>query len=372
MRIGILTQPIHTNYGGILQAYALQTILTQLGNETYILNRDNRTWFWLLVHRCVRFYNDIRGRDYVMPMNDELKLLQSKQNSFIEEKLHLTRKVNTTKSLKRLCEALQLNGFIVGSDQVWRPDYSPNIRNYFLDFVIDKQVSRVAYAASFGVESWLFSDLETERCKKLLHLFDGVSVREQSAVELCNQHFDIHAELVLDPTMLLNKKDYLELCDEHGPTGELFCYFLDDNEYKQQFVAEVCAKMGRKQYCCMPLKKATSRNMRNNPEACVFPSVGKWLNSFKNAEMIVTDSFHGCVFSIIFNKPFWVCGNRKRGNARFRSLLSLFGLENRLIDLNTISDFNFNVPINWQFVNERKIEMQKKSIQFLNNSLQKF
>ena len=371
MKIGILTQPIHTNYGGILQAFALQTVLTRWGHEVYIVNRDNRTLMWLLIHRCIRFLCDMIGRDYILPMNNELRLLQSEQRSFIEKELHLTSRVNTTRSLKKLCQSLNLQGYIVGSDQVWRPDYSPNIGNYFLDFVSSRQVFRVAYAASFGIENWTFSPSETKRSKELLRLFDGISVREHSAVELCNRFLDVRAELVLDPTMLLDIDDYEKHCIESFSSGELFCYFLDENEIKRQLISCVCAQTGLRHYFCMPAQKATTRNMRTNLDECIFPSVEKWLSSFKNARMIVTDSFHGCVFSIIFNKPFWACGNKARGNSRFLSLLSLFGLEKRLIDLNEITDFDFNAPIDWETVNIRRKEMQVSSLRFLSVSLQK-
>lgn len=88
-----------------------------------------------------------------------------------------------------------------------------------------------------------------------------------------------------------------------------------------------------------------------------------------DAKLVFTDSFHGCVFSIIFNKPFWVIGNKERGNARFDSLLKLFNLESRRVDINDIDNIDFTAPIDWNEVNTVKKEWQEKSITFIKENL---
>ena len=370
MRIGILTQPIHTNYGGILQAFALQTILTRLGHEVYIINRDNRTWLWLFLHRCIRFYYDLTGRDYVCPMNGELVILQRNLSKFINKELHLTKRVNTSNALRQLCKELYLKGYVVGSDQVWRPKYSPNIGNYFLDFTTGENVKRVAYAASLGTDNWAFTKSETIKCKNLTQKFNGISVREESAVKLCRKNLEVDAIHVLDPTMLLEAVDYAKFCTESQKVnGELFAYFLDDNSQKRKLLLQISKQTQMKPFFCMPPQKATTRNLKLSPADCVFPGIDQWINSFVNAKMVVTDSFHGCVFSIIFNKPFWVCGNQSRGNARFNSLLSLFSLQNRLIDCDDTQHIDMDTPVDWKLVNERITQLRAMSLKFLIDSL---
>ena len=109
--------------------------------------------------------------------------------------------------------------------------------------------------------------------------------------------------------------------------------------------------------------------MKNKIEDCIYPSVESWLRAFVDSEMIICDSFHGCVFSIIFNKPFWVLENTNRGNTRFESLLKLFGLENRLIDLNMFSIVDINKPVEWNNINKALLKLSIYSQELLLKSL---
>jgi len=122
-------------------------------------------------------------------------------------------------------------------------------------------------------------------------------------------------------------------------------------------------------FSTMPTKISTYENLRKCPEECVYPPVTKWLRSFMDAEMVITDSFHGCVFSIIFNKPFWVIGNHQRGMVRFYSLLELFGLEDRLIDIEQIHDIESSTMIDWSCVNARRSDLKIKSLEFIRKAI---
>ena len=118
----------------------------------------------------------------------------------------------------------------------------------------------------------------------------------------------------------------------------------------------------------IPNCKITYENLRDRLEDCVFPSVTAWLRAFMDADMVITDSFHGCVFSIIFNKPFWVIGNEGRGMVCFESLLSLYDLQDRLIK-NNIVPIDVKIPIDWSRVNAIKNEWQQRSMNFLKYNL---
>ena len=234
------------------------------------------------------------------------------------------------------------------------------------------RTKRIAYAASFGVDEWEFSEEETFICKDLLKLFDGVSVRENSAVALCEKYFNrsdvIH---VLDPTMLLEKEDYIRIVEkekEPKSPGNLFCYILDGSSEKKQIIEFIASQISAVPFTQMPKCEITYENLRDRLEDCVYPSVTAWLRAFMDAEMVITDSFHGCVFSIIFNKPFWVIGNHSRGMARFDSLLSMFGLEGRLMSTDSIP-VELSSPIDWDRVNTIKKDWQEKSYNFLERNL---
>ena len=202
--------------------------------------------------------------------------------------------------------------------------------------------------------------------------FDMITVREASGVELCKKYLDVEATQVLDPTMLLNKMDYIKLVEnENEPQspGDLFYYILDPCEEKQTLIHSLAEKYSLKPFTVMPKYQAETRtkaDVKKRIEDCVFPSVTSWLRAFVDAKMVVVDSFHGAVFSIIFNKPFWVVQNGHRGNARFDSLLSLFGLKERIINVEGEADWDKS--IDWETVNEiLKLEQVKslKSLEIL-------
>ena len=377
MKLGIFTQPLHNNYGGLLQCYALQTILKRMGHEPIIVRRDYASRNYSFFHKSIRFIKNIIrvciGRRWVKNITLEQwnHIGQYTHQYFADKYIQPhTNLLVTNSELKSYISKNHFDGYVVGSDQVWRPQYSPCITNYFLDFAENADVRRVAYAASFGVEEWEFSADITPRCAQLAKKFDAISVREASAVGLCSQHLGVDAVHVLDPTLLLEKEDYISIVEaekEPKSAGNLFCYVLDKADEKDQAIAQVADALHLQPFTCMPTLEATFDNLRKDVDACIFPPVTQWLRSFHDAEMVITDSFHGCAFSIIFNKPFWVIGNVARGMARFHSLLSVFGLESRLLDVNNLINVDWQTPIDWDKVNAIKHDWQAKSKEFLKN-----
>lgn len=369
MKIGILTQPLRTNYGGLLQAYALQTILKRLGHDVMIVNRCYTAPTKSLLSKVLRVKNLIIGRD--VPCTDVKKISFAEENTqrFIEQRYSLTENIYTTQELEVCLVKENLNVIIVGSDQVWRPRYSPDIFNYFLDFCSGKAVKRYSYAASFGVDTWEFNQMETEICSQLARMFDGITVRESSAIILCKENLGVKAELVLDPTLLLSIQDYMDLLGDNTQKskGELFTYILDSGSEKNAIIEQIAKATSHSPFACMPKLKLTYRNAKKDLKDCQFPAVEQWIQSFVDAKMVVTDSFHGTVFSIIFNKPFWVIANPRRGNTRMESLLELFDLKDRMITKENLANKNLSTPIDWDKVNGIKKEWQTKSIEFLKN-----
>ena len=373
MKIGILTQPLQSNYGGIIQAYALQTILESMGHEVVILNRiklekDNTSLN--LKRRCLE--NTKKNIKKIISCPQEKSLVTycvcKKIEPFVNKYLHKTSDLSTTQELKRFAQQSDIEAFVVGSDQVWRPDYSPCITNYFLDFTEGWNVKRIAYAASFGVDYWEFSEEETKKCSRLVQMFDAVSVREISGVTLAKRYINISATHVLDPTLLLKQIDYVKLIENERtvhPKGNVFCYILDCNPVKKKKIEETCKEKGLKSYYCNAKKYFFAPNI----ELGTKPSVTYWLQCFRDAKYVIVDSFHGTVFSIIFNKPFVAIGNKERGLSRFESLLSIFGLEDRLIaNYEQIEEILYK-PIDWEKVNNLHNINREESIRFLLNSL---
>ena len=179
----------------------------------------------------------------------------------------------------------------------------------------------------------------------LLQKFNAVSVREQSGIELCKKYLGRKdVQWVLDPTMLLSKEDYECLIPQDiKASGDLMCYVLDDNPSVSTLIKRVAEEGNYKAFYAN--SRVNDSKLPNKER--IQPPVEQWLAGFRDARLVITDSFHACVFSILFHKPFVVIGNKTRGYSRFESLLKLFGLENRLIEnvsqfepshLNSLSD----------------------------------
>ncbi len=374
MNIAIITHPAFTNYGGILQAYALQTILQRLGHEVKKVELPYDYYFprMTLGHRlasickqCLKKY--IARQPYIIIDLDGYGYRKSKEamvhtRTFVEKHIKplIVNNLNETKG--------QFDCLVSGSDQVWR--YYGNdetLLHYFLDFIQNDNVKRIGYAISFGKNTADYPSALKERCRALAKKFDAISVREDSGIDICRNELDVNATKVLDPTLLLSSADYLALLEkEISLKHHIACYILDESEEKAQML-----KTASKTFS-LPLLylNAQSDNPNEYFDWRVQPSVESWLEGIATSDYVITDSFHGCVFSIIFNKPFWAIGNKGRGLDRFLSLLKMFGLEDRLI---TGGDFDFSIKkdIDWEHVNQRMQILQQESRNFLINELSK-
>lgn len=377
MKIGIITQPLGINYGGLLQNYALQKVLSKFGHQVYTINRNNIGIYSRRSDILIKFYIKQFIKKYLnipySPTYSGFKYIRQLCTKFVDEHISKTEMFRNQRELRDIIKKYNFEAYIVGSDQVWRPCYSENIYNDFLDFCQDiKGIKRIAYAASFGVREWELNEEQTKECKRLANLFNAISVREDSGVELCKKHFGINATHLLDPTLLLQKEEYIELVESNNEPkiqGDIFCYILDTNPHIEEAIKNIEHKLSLDSFQVKPKNSNHSLRIGDRINDHVIPSPIKWIRAFMDAEMVFTDSFHGCVFSIIFNKPFWVIGNKERGNARFDSLLNLFNLTDRRINIEDINNTNLNATIDWDNVNRIKEEWQKKSFEFIKHNL---
>lgn len=380
MKIGILTQPLHSNYGGLLQNYALQKVLKGMGHEVETIDWEAKSTplkraFWRL-YRCMTHFLGISNQ-YRLTDDEKAVILQN-TSRFVKTYISVSpQRAHFLNDFRRIGVRNEYNAFVVGSDQVWRPGFNPMLLSMFLDFTNGMTVKRVAYAASFGTSKWEYSPAMTRTCSQLLRKFDLVTVREKSGVEMCKEHLGVEAVLVLDPTLLLNKEDYESIVmteNAQVSEGTLFHYILDPSDAKRKLTFEIASYEGLIPFTVMPKCQAENRSkwdVKNRIEDCVFPGVTSWLRGFMDAKMVLVDSFHGAVFSIIFNKPFWVIKNEHRGNARFENLLELFGLEDRLLSIDSIKDsFDWGRKINWARVNTIRERERMKSYNLLYSALQ--
>lgn len=372
MKIAILTLPLHTNYGGILQAYALQTVLERMGHVVEHLQpkKDypplHQAWQMPLVwgKRLIRKY--IGGDRRIPIFEDPRRWVRKNTDSFIEKFINI-RWIENNGWDNSLAD--DYDAIIVGSDQVWRPCMSNDyLELFFGSFIEGANVLRVAYSASFGVDENEFSDCQIEKIKPMISKFNALSVREESGIRLCDNLFGLQACCTLDPTMLLDHEDYEVLSiGAKKRRGSLMSYVLDRSNEADAFIENTASRFGLVPFSADSKVELYYLDRAKVLSECQQPPVENWLRSFRDSEFVITDSFHACVFSILFKKPFLCLGNNFRGMARFHSLLGQFGLMDRLVSLD-----NPTIPekeIDWNRVYGILEAKRKESLGFLMNAL---
>lgn len=332
----ILTLTGFYNYGNIIQRYALQEFLRQKGY--------NFVSYWGGPFDTYGHY---------------VKLCQHMQE-FIRQRIW--RKPPETRD--------RYKTYVVGSDQVWRnwsyDNEQEELGYYFLDFARDRHVKRITYAASIGVDSTkdaLISNEFVDYAKPLIKKFDAISMREASGVKLVKNTWGVKSKLVLDPTALLLAKDYSKLIDE--PTSDLkpvkgiFAYILLANDEATKLIKNVSRSTNMEVDAIYPY------------ELDVLPPMEQWLKGYRDADFVVTDSFHGTVFAILNNTPFVVFERKLGGVGRLTSLLGQLGLEDRLVEEGEVGKFDMArlKSIDWKKVNKRIAHLRKESADWLLESL---
>lgn len=370
MKIGILTLPFNNNYGGYLQAIALTEILRKLGHHPVIINRRNNPVSFK--SKIKIFALGIRGlinkkKPHPFFADSEKVFYRRGENMIPFAKKYLQNITQPIFSAQELCNYREeFDAFIVGSDQVWRPIYVPEVEDFFFRFLGSSNKKRIAYAASFGNTTPEYTDTQILECGELLKQFTAVSLREESGKDvMSNFKWNYpNTQIVLDPTLLMDRDYYIKMINNPtlNSTGKLFCYILDRNPVTDEAEKRIVGCQRLEPIYILDRTKWETRHY-------VMPSIQEWLYGFYTSDYILTDSYHGTVFSIIFNKPFVVYANKRRGIDRFETLLRYFNLENRLVmDLSDI-DIALASPVDWSDVRSRLQTGREHSINFLKASL---
>ena len=301
------------NYGSTLQCYALQKYLKKRGHDPEHL-RDYRANPVLILKR-------LKNIKYFKPFCAKV-VAQFEMGRFIKDNIAVSTKgYISEKAMYKNCP--KADCFIAGSDQIWRNPTGSRFLNYAPDEAI-----KLSYAASFGRTS-LPKEI-TEKIKPWLSRFDGISVREKTAVNMVESIVDKEVVQVLDPTLLLDMGEYPYANIEEK--NYCYCYFLNLGDKKNVSFDEI------KRYAAdenMKLIVTSPSNytlfLNENP---IFPTVEKWLGLYKNANCIFTNTYHGMLFCIIFKKQFLFFVQKGSGaaeNDRFYSLMSMLHLEDRMV-----------------------------------------
>ena len=321
MKIALLTLPLNSNYGGVLQAFALKSHLTRLGHEVWLIDNRKRlkpvsnAFLKTVLRRAVESL--FHPKEIFAEMNT--LLTQDYKKSEIEKFIYhrLTPKTQPVFDAADYAElAASGNGFdlyIVGSDPgSGAPRYAGDPELYFFSFLEGSGARRISYAASFGAADCEYTREQRMRCGELLAGFEGVSVREDTAVGQCREYFGCdRAVHVLDPAMLLTADDYRALFTAgSAPSDTLYCYLFRVKPGARHILQDFAERHN------LRIVRTTDRP---NAARGKMPGIGEWLAGLHEARYVITDSFHACVFCILFHKPFAAYINRSRGSARMSS-----------------------------------------------------
>lgn len=375
MRCLIATLSLYVNYGGILQCWALQNIVEGMGHDVSVLRLpSHRITIKKVISNLYKRLLSVTRRNgsfYPIKLTEFLQYNFAfiKTRRFIRKSIHYTPKIYGLDNIKDIND-LHYDAYIVGSDQVWRSLYTGAYLDIFFLTFTETGSHKIAYAASFGLDYPEYSTDEISKYGNYYSLFDAVSVREASGIKLIEKYgwkSTQSCSHVLDPTMLLDSDFYIQkLClNKKQSSPYLFVYLLSKNSILST-INQVSNELNL---------SVIESKLIDDSWSSIFKirmSPPEWLESIYNSQFVITDSFHGCVFSIIFRKNFIVFCNKVRGNERIQSLLNMFNLSSRLVVSN--DDFinrktELMKPINYFEVYQILDKRREESLVFLRNAL---
>ncbi len=338
MKVGILTFHDAHNYGAVLQAFALKRYIQKLGYDVKIINYHHET----IPDGFPREANVERWEKF---------------NPFIQKLIDYETKLYTN---EEDLEKLDIDFWICGSDQIWNTEITRGFnKGFFLDFKTNAK--KIAYAVSMGIPE-LPKEFE-EKFKESLNQIDEISVREDSLQQYAQKFTTKTVEKTLDPTLLLEENDYNDFILENQYGEYILIYALGPDERLTQIAQKLATKKGVK---IMELNDKRKEDYFCEQISTAGPE--EFLTLLKHAKGVVTNSFHGTIFSILFQKEFYTLTRLNR-NARMENILKIVSMEDRLID--NIEDFEQVQKQDFQKA-KQALEMEKQeSEKFLKRALHK-
>ena len=384
-KVGIVSCYFKGNYGSMLQAYATKKILdnNDIPNETITISGNKDFKKGKLKYYITQIFNFsfIKTKFGMIKfkvdkiLNKKLKksvAIRTQKYKEFRKEFNMSVPTATYKDLTKLAKE-NYTDIIVGSDQLWLPvnvvaDY------YTLNWVPD-DINKVSYATSFGVSK--IPEKYNEKYKKFLQRINHLSVREDTAINLVKQIANKDAELVCDPTILLTRKEWEEVATPNRIIKDkyILCYFLGKNIEHRKFAERLKQETG---YKIVSLNHADEYVKYSDIYADIIPyDIGpkEWINLIKNAEYVCTDSFHGTVFSLLYNKIFFdfrrhSAKNKNSTNSRIDSLLKVAGVKkNRILTGTENIKEVLNYKIDYKTVNKNISKFRNQSKEWLLNAL---
>lgn len=367
-RYGIVSYNMYgnfTNYGSALQTYALQRVINSIAPdkvEAIVLDYcpDHLLEVDTLNPMKNMWDKDEESRRLCELMKPMIKVNYEKFLKFFGVHYQKSKKAYTKDNFEQSWTAENLDGYICGSDTIFCVDEGGFDRGFFAAYDCMQKGRSVAYAASFGDTT--LNDSVLKSLSILLKNFRAISLRENEYKEMAESMVETPIYKVIDPTLLLTPDDYDEIvCPKQEDVPYLLMYSRRYNPEMEQFARDMAKEKGLK----LVEISIRAENARNN-EMRYDAGVEEFLSLVKHAEMVVTNSFHGMIFSVQFSTPFYVFG-RELGNSKITEVLELFGLSDRLLQKNEKVDFS--AP-DYTEVHERISKEREKSIEILKKMIE--
>lgn len=381
--IGLVTCYFHHNYGSMLQAYATEMIMQQMGLPFQTI-ACKAPINYMKENKLLYIIKKLLIADWKMRLG-KMKIERAKKDypefarnwdirnkafdQFAETFFHVSPYCKNREELSKMAE--NYSAFLVGSDQLWRTD-SVEHGYYTLEWVPD-HIRKIAYSTSIGVKEvpWF----QVNKNKRFMNRFDHIALREQSACDLVYKLTGRKVPVVLDPTLLFTGDQWLGIQQQEPLTNGkyIFCYLLGDNPSQREFIKRVKEKTGCKIVALQQLDDYIHSDEGFADEA---PYVGprEFLNYIRNAEYVFTDSFHCSVFSILYKKNFFTFsrfaeGAKQSTNTRIDNLLHITGLEDRRMTKDKTVDGVINYKGPFDGVDDKLNAYRKSSMEYLHNAL---
>lgn len=376
--IGIITIVKVNNYGAELQAFALQRKLNQIGYKAEIIDYlfyKNKEFKKEKVSRpCYNFPLKKKIKEFCLPIVEKMKSLPHYKD--YKNRVRGFKRFHdkyTRFSSVRYCSYSQLytnspayDVYCVGSDQVWNPYCFTSLNPYFLTFA-PKSSKKIAYASSFGVKS-LPNDTKNIY-KENLSQFTHISTREDTGIKIIKDLTGRNAKLVLDPTFLLTQREWDEIASySKVPNYKyILLYVLKDSKFITETAIELSKLLRLK---IVRITKGAFKQDWNKPILDIIDAApDEFVGLFSKADIILTNSFHGTVFSIIYQKDFYtILKKDKDNNSRQIDLLNNLGLDNRIV---YEGYFQRQPSIDYQVCNLKKEKLRNQSLDYLINAIEK-
>ena len=359
MRVGIITYHSTRNCGAVLQSYALSKVVSDLGCECEII--DYKCENIEKAYEIKKIYELRSIKEFIkwVLLVHTQKKSQKKFDKFKKENLKLTKIYNKD----NIADAnKEFNAFITGSDQVWNFNLNGVDENYILKFARDDKI-KLSYAASLGYKT--IPQNYAPIFKDNLKRFNDISVREVEGIN-CLKELGYNSNLVLDPTLLLKKEDYLKFVDANNKGEYIFVYTVASTPNIYKKALELSKKTGYPVIWAHMsyMNKKGVKNVKN-------PSCIEFLTLLNNAKYVLTSSFHGMALSIVLNKEFFYDLSVKPNNhnSRLTTLASTLSLTEREIKEN--KELNISEKIDYKKVETLLNEKRRESIDFLTKGLGK-